>query len=122
MYLSDSIGSPKYMIHAALVTMFISMGILSFAQSHARTGNDYAIFFLVQDFDAWPDFPSSSTQQVRDIEQELNKNYGFKTELLLNPSRKQIVDKLINDMAKQSFQKYDHLLNKVVKGRRKFFF
>lgn len=84
--------------------------VVATAQSTARTGTDHAIFFVVQDYDAWPDFPNSSTQQVRDIEQELQNNYGFKTEFLFNPTRKQIVDKLTKDLAKRSFQKDDQLL------------
>ncbi|MCB0520169.1 MAG: SUMF1/EgtB/PvdO family nonheme iron enzyme [Saprospiraceae bacterium] len=78
--------------------------------SSVRTGNDYALFFVVQDFDHWSDFTASSSKQVQDIEQELKVKYGFKTEFILNPTRKQIVDKLTREYAKKDYQKDDQLL------------
>ncbi|MEZ4961967.1 MAG: SUMF1/EgtB/PvdO family nonheme iron enzyme [Saprospiraceae bacterium] len=74
-----------------------------------RTGNDYALFFVVTDFDYWADFPASTEKQVREIESELKAHYGFQTEFFLNPSRRQILDKL-KDYQGKHFGKDDQLL------------
>ncbi len=91
-----------------LILFFAVFGELH-AQNPARTGKDYALFFVVTDFDHWQDFPASSAQQVRDIERELKDYYGFKTEFVANPTRRQILDKL-NEYGQRSFGQDDQLL------------
>jgi hypothetical protein len=91
-----------------LLLSFVVAGALS-AQNPARTGKDYALFFVVTDFDHWQDFPASSAQQVRDIERELKDYYGFSTEFVPNPTLRQFLDKL-NEYSRRSFGKDDQLL------------
>ena len=64
------------------------------AQSPIRKGTDYALFFVVDNFDHWHGFPKKSTQQIRDIESELKEAYGFKTDFLYNPDKDGITAKL----------------------------
>lgn len=89
--------------------LFVAVSGELLAQNPARIGNDYALFFVVTDFDHWQDFPASSAQQVRDIERELKDYYGFQTEFVVNPTRRQILDKL-NEYGLRNFGKDDQLL------------
>ena len=75
----------------------------------AQSGKDYALFFVVTDFDYWQDFPQSSADQVDEIIKELESVYGFKTELILNPTRSQILGKIASYQRK-SFKPNDQLL------------
>ncbi|MEO1259580.1 MAG: SUMF1/EgtB/PvdO family nonheme iron enzyme [Bacteroidota bacterium] len=79
------------------------------AQNSSRSGADHALFFVVKDFDHWPDFSEQSVQQVRDIEKELKVNYGFTSEFVLNPTKQKVLDKL-NAYAQRSFGDKDQLL------------
>ena len=88
-----------------LITCFATM---SLAQS-VRTGKDYALFFVADKFDHWHGFPKKSTQQIRDIAQELEDHYGFRTEFIHNPDRATILEKLTTYEQKH-FYKDDQLL------------
>jgi formylglycine-generating enzyme required for sulfatase activity len=94
-----------------ITTIFICalIGQLS-AQSPLRKGTDYALFFVVADFDHWTDFDEASVQQAREIEKQLTQRYGFKSEFLLNPTRKEIVQKLTADYRNRNFSEHDQLL------------
>ena len=92
----------KYNFTFLILFLFIS---LAFAQPR----QDYALFFVVMDFDNWANFPQSSEQQVREIEQELQSNYGFQTEFVSNPTRRQVLDKL-DEYQRKSFGEDDQLL------------
>ncbi len=80
------------------------------AQSQPREGKDYALFFVVTDFDHWQDFPSGTADQVSQIAGELKDHYGFQVEIIPNPTRKTILDKLTNDYGKRRFGPKDQLL------------
>ena len=91
-----------------LLTLAIGIPALN-AQNAARTGKDHALFFVVTDFNEWPDFPPSSAQQVREIERELRDYYGFATEFVPDPTRRDIIDKL-NAYAQRKYGNDDQLL------------
>lgn len=80
-----------------------------YAQNPSRTGTDYALFFVVKEFDKWQDFDGISVQQVREIEKELKENYGFRTEFVLNPTRNQVLAKL-DEYQQKRFTRMDQLL------------
>jgi len=63
-------------------------------QSSLRTGNDYAYFFYVTDFEpGWEDLPETR-EEVTAIARELEAQYGFQTEIIPNPSRQEILDQI----------------------------
>lgn len=90
-------------------TFLIFSFILFFSISISLTGKDYAVFFVVTDFDHWDDFPKSTEQQVRKIEKELIENYGFQTEFISNPTKIQILKKLA-EYTYLDFNENDQLL------------
>ncbi len=59
------------------------------------------------DYDEWPQL-SNPVFDAKTIEQELRTNYGFKTELLLNPTKVQLLSK-IREYAKKSYMPDDQL-------------
>lgn len=77
--------------------------------TNIETRNDHALFFVLADFKHWHKFPKNTIQQVRDIETELINNYGFSTEFIINPTRKQILNTLVQ-YQKKPFGKNDQLL------------
>ena len=88
---------------------YLMLFILSLAFPGAAQRTDHALFFYVTDFEHWPDFPGSTARQVRDLEQELKNNYGFQTEVVANPTRRQILNKL-NSYRKRPYGPKDQLL------------
>ena len=83
--------------------LFFSLVILG------QNRTDYALFFVTTDFDYWDDFPSSSARQVEEIKRELETNYGFKAEIVYNPTRRQTIGKLL-EYQKKRFGSKDQLL------------
>ena len=77
-----------------LLILGLNSYVLS-AQSPARTGKDYAIFFYVTDFDdkGWEQLPETRVE-VNAIASELETNYGFKVEIVPNPTKQGILDKI----------------------------
>ena len=89
--------------------IFVGSFLLFFNFLNAQSGNDYALFFVVTDFDHWQPFPASSAQQVDVIAKELKEVYDFEVEVVPNPTRSQILKKL-NSYQKRRFQANDQLL------------
>lgn len=58
-----------------------------------RAGQDYALFFAVNQYDKM-DKLDNPIKNARDIAQELEKSYGFKTEVVANPTIDQIDQKI----------------------------
>jgi hypothetical protein len=60
-----------------------------------RTGKDYAVFFYVSEYQdkGWTPLPETKIE-CENIEKELRENYGFETEIIRNPTRQQIQDKI----------------------------
>jgi sulfatase modifying factor 1 len=79
------------------------------AQSPVRAGKDYALFFVVTDFDYWPDLPGID-RPLRELATELETNYGFqKADFRLNSTKAQILDEL-SAYQKRTYGPQDQLL------------
>jgi len=65
------------------------------SQATARSGKDYAVFFYISTYDqvGWTQLPEAKSESER-IAAELSGKYGFTTEIIAGPSKKQILDKL----------------------------
>ena len=65
------------------------------SQSSIRKGKDYAYFFYVSKFKDrnWPNLPETKFE-VEKMAEELRSNYGFQVEIIPNPSRQAIIDKI----------------------------
>lgn len=95
-----------------LIYFGISIGITQqvFSQTIDRPGQDYALFIYVSDFkEAWNDLPSVP-KEVKAINDELVINYGFKTEILPNPSTQEVINKLKEYQNAQKFKNKDQFL------------
>ncbi len=67
--------------------------LLVFSQT-SRQGKDYAVFFAVEDFEpGWNALPETIIES-KAIKEELESNYGFTCELIENPSKQKIIDKI----------------------------
>ena len=69
--------------------------------------NDYALLIGTDDYKEWPDL-TNPVFDAKTIEEELKNNYGFKTELVLNPTKVQLLTKL-REYAKKSYLPEDQL-------------
>lgn len=68
---------------------------------------DYALLFATDDFDNWNDLVNPINDATT-IAEELQKNYGFKVELIKNPTTDEVMIKL-REYADKSYQKEDQL-------------
>jgi len=73
-----------------------------------RTGKDFALFFAVNDYDHWDDL-ANPVSDVEAIAKDLKDLYGFETEIVRNPDRKTILDK-IEAYRKKTYAKDAQLL------------
>lgn len=90
--------------------MFLSVSFSVFSQNANRTGKDYAFFFYIDNYRsrAWSDLPDTK-KECEKIATELKKTYGFYTELIANPTKKEIRDKFLRIKGKR-FGPKDQLL------------
>jgi len=64
------------------------------ASAQSRAGKDYAVFFYVTDFQpGWAKLPETAPE-AQQLKTELATNFGFLGELVANPTRQQILDKI----------------------------
>jgi len=68
---------------------------------------DYALLFGTDEYDEWSDL-FNPVKDAQTIAQELEENYGFKTEVVLNATTSEIMAKL-REYAKKSYQPNDQL-------------
>jgi hypothetical protein len=68
---------------------------------------DYALIFGTDDYEEWGDL-SNPVKDAKTIAAELEENYGFKVELILNPSRRDVLLKL-REYATKSYLPQDQL-------------
>ena len=83
----------KFMKRLSLLfcSLFLITNFLQ-SQSPARTGKDYAYFFYVSEFQpGWGPLPETK-EAVTKIANELEQNFGFKTKIIPNPTKKEIKD------------------------------
>ncbi len=73
----------------------------------AREGKDYALIFAIENYKYWSDlrYPIDDGEAVAE---ELRNKYGFKVELVKDPDRNTIYDKL-NEYRDRSYQEDDQL-------------
>ena len=77
--------------------------------SSFRPGKDYALFFAVNDYDLWPDL-ANPISDVELIAKDLRDLYGFETDIVRNPDRKAILDKIETYRKKQYDREEGQLL------------
>ena len=58
-----------------------------------RKVKDRALFFAVEDYKEWPDL-QKPVEDAEEIARDLRDLYAFETEIVRNPTRNQIYDKL----------------------------
>lgn len=68
---------------------------------------NYALIFATDKYDYWDDL-TNPVNDARTIAEELEKNYGYKVELVTNPSTTEILLKL-KEYAQKSYLEYDQL-------------
>lgn len=82
------------MIRPLLILLCVCNVYVAFAQSSVRQGKDYAVFFAVSKFGpGWVDLPYLE-KEAELLEEELKTNYGFECEMVYNPTKKTMLDKL----------------------------
>lgn len=74
----------------------------------ARNGADYALFFATSEYMQWSDLVNP-VNDARTIAQELETNYGFNTELVIDANQKDILSKL-KEYARKTYREGDQLL------------
>jgi WD40 repeat protein len=55
-----------------------------------RSGTDYALLIGINDYTSWPKL-INPVEDAQDVETELRDYYGFKTQLLMNPKKQEIL-------------------------------
>ena len=68
---------------------------------------DYALFFGIDEYEEWNNL-FNPVKDVTTVAEELESNYGFKTDVVLNPTTSEIMAKL-REYAVKSYQKDDQL-------------
>lgn len=68
---------------------------------------DYALLFATNDYNEWNDLVNP-IDDAKAIAKELEENYGFKTELVINPTTNEIVNK-IREYSLKKYLDYDQL-------------
>ena len=83
------------MNHSPLLCFFLLFGVGALAaQAPARTGKDYAVFFYVTDFQpGWAALPETEVE-AKALKTELETNFGFSGELVANPSKQLMRQKI----------------------------
>jgi len=77
------------------------------ATSLADNRTDYALLFGTDEYDEWNNL-FNPVKDAQTIAKELEKNYGFKVDLVLNATTSEIMSKL-REYAKKSYQSNDQL-------------
>ncbi|MEO6037197.1 MAG: SUMF1/EgtB/PvdO family nonheme iron enzyme [Saprospiraceae bacterium] len=81
----------------------------AFAQSPARTGKDYAVFFVAAKFDhGWTSLPYSLSE-VNDLAAELRDQYGFQVQVVADARRADII-RVLGEYKKKAYGANDQLL------------
>ncbi len=71
------------------------------------TRTDYALLFAIDEYDSWANLVNP-VNDATTIGKELEESYGFKVDLVINPTKKGILDKLL-EYAKKSYLEHDQL-------------
>lgn len=89
-----------------LITLVVINGQ---AQVSTRSGKDYALFFIINDYDNWTDLPGSE-KDISAIANELVLNYGFQQpDIKTNKTKAEILS-ILADYQNRSYNPDDQLL------------
>ncbi|HRI62000.1 MAG TPA: caspase family protein, partial [Saprospiraceae bacterium] len=91
-----------------LGTFALNSGSTFHQNETLRHAKDYALFFAVNDYDHWEDL-TNPISDVEAIAKDLKDLYGFETEIVRNPDRKAILDK-IEEYRKKTYAQDAQLL------------
>ncbi len=109
-YLSQRQQMRRQLIQAMQVQTNLSVPTNSISSTNvlAREGKDLALFFAVDTYDEWPDLrnPLSDAQALAT---DLEERYGFTTEIVPNPTKREIYDKL-EEYRRRSYEEDAQLL------------
>jgi sulfatase modifying factor 1 len=81
------------MLRTILILLVVVAGLNPASSQDNRQGKDFALFFAVENYSHWP-ILYNPIDDAEEIAQDLKDLYGFETEVVKNPSRNQIYDKL----------------------------
>jgi formylglycine-generating enzyme required for sulfatase activity len=91
----NSKTKPMLLHRILLLIVILCVASSVTAQSSVRSGNEFAYFFYVADFQpGWDKLPETK-KEVEAIAQELRRNYGFQVEIISNPTKQKILDKMV---------------------------
>jgi hypothetical protein len=86
----------------------VIVGEKAVSESVALLRTDYALLFATDQYDHWNNLVNP-LNDTRTIAKELQENFGFRTEIVENPTTDQIMVKL-REYSKKEYQKLDQLL------------
>jgi hypothetical protein len=69
--------------------------------------NDYALIIATNEYSEWGDL-TNPVFDAKTLEQDLKENYGFETELILNPEKTELLSK-IREYSSKSYLEHDQL-------------
>jgi len=73
-----------------------------------ETRTDYALLFATDEYDSWPNL-ANPVNDATTIANILKDSYGFKTELITNPTKREVLEKL-HEYSTNSYLDNDQLL------------
>ena len=80
---------------------------LSADKEPVRQGQDFALFIAIDNYDSWPDLRNPVSDAAA-VAEELEQNYGFTTQTLVNPTRSEIYS-VLEDYRLRSYGEKDQL-------------
>lgn len=86
----------------------IRVGSEALANANKLERTDYALVFATDDYDNWPDLVNP-VYDSRTISEELKNRYGFKVDMVQNPTQDEILKKL-REYAEKKYKPLDQLL------------
>lgn len=98
----------RLIVFISLCFILISFKGDNLVSALQRDGTDYAVFFAVKDYESWDDL-RTPIKDAKAIAKVLKDKYNFKTEILENPTKVEIRQK-IADLQRKRFKKGDQLL------------
>ncbi len=85
----------------------IRVGTTGLTDASKLDRNDYAVLFVTNDYDNWPDL-TNPVNDGRMIAEELKKNYGYKVEIMEGGTQSDILKKL-REYAEKKYKSLDQL-------------
>jgi len=83
----------RKVIHTILIAVLIAAGHSANSQGNLRMGKDFALYFVINDYDEWDDLRWPA-REAASINKELTSKFGFTSEMVLNPTLEEINQKL----------------------------